>query len=234
MLHALAEALPRHPLRGALRAFGALNYAFPVNPFSVTAVLTGRRTYLFDNHRLATLLTRALPVEHLEDTAVALAVLAADARDGDSVLLSRGPALPALLASAAIAGIYPTVRIGGRTLMDGGVANHTTLDDAVECGADEVYLLSPGFSRLPAPPSTVLAMVLHAYDLLAEQRMAASVARVEHRVRLHRLPPLPQVEVFPIDFRQTAELITRADEATTGWLEAMAPTAGARARSHIA
>jgi NTE family protein len=220
MLRALAENLPWHPLRGALRALGALNYAFPINPLTLNAVITGRRNYLFDNDRLAELLTRTLPVDRLEDTAIPLAVLAADVRNGDPVLLSRGPVLPALLASAAIPGVYPTVQVGGRVLMDGAVANHTTLDAAVECGADEVYLLSPGFSRQPpTPPSTVIGMVLHAYNLLAEQRMAASIARVEHRVRLHRLPPLSPVEVLPIDFRQTAELITRAAEVTTGWLD---------------
>jgi NTE family protein len=31
-------------------------------------------------------------------------------------------------------------------LMDGGVADQTTLDYAVGQGADEVYLLTPGFS----------------------------------------------------------------------------------------
>jgi NTE family protein len=136
------------------------------------------------------------------------------------VLLSRGPAVPALLASAAIPGIYPTVEVDGRILMDGGVAHHTALDAAVECGADEVYLLGPGFCcRQPAPPPTVIAMMLHAYNLLAEQRMAASIARVEHRIRLHLLPPVCPVDVLPIDFRETAELITRAAEATSRWLD---------------
>ena len=219
MLRTLAEHLPWHPPRPALRALGALNYAFPVNPRTLEAAAAGRRNYLFDNDRLAHLLARALPVDRLEDSTIRLAVLTADAHNGDPVLLSRGPAVPALLASAAIPGIYPTVEVDGRILMDGGVAQRTALDAAVECGADEVYLLGPAFScQQPAPPSTVIAMLLHAYNLLAEQRMAASIARVEHRIRLHLLPPLCPVDVLPIDFRQTAELINRAAEATSRWL----------------
>lgn len=201
------------------------------NPLTIEAVATGRRNYLFDNQALARFLDRVLPVDRLENTKIRLAVLAADASNGDPVLLSSGPALPALLASTAIPGLYPAVEVDGQVLMDGGVARDTTLDAAVKCGADEVYVLSPGFScRLPNLPSNVIGMVLHAYNLLAEQRMAASIARVEHHTRLHLLPPLCPIEVLPIDFRQTADLITMATEATSRWLEGDRDSRPARAR----
>lgn len=104
MAQVLVQSLPWHPLRGALRALGVLNYAFPVNPLTIEAVATGRRNYLFDNQALARFLDRVLPVDRLENTKIRLAVLAADAGNGDPVLLSSGPALPALLASTAIPG----------------------------------------------------------------------------------------------------------------------------------
>jgi NTE family protein len=224
MLRALAQDLPWHPVRGALHALGTRNYTFPVNPLILQAIATGHRNHVFDNDRLADLLTRVLPVERLEDTTIPLAVLAADARNGDPVLLCRGPAVPALLASTAIPGIYPTVDIDGRPLMDGEVATTTTLDAAVDYGADEIYLLNPGFNcHLPAPPSTVIAMLLHTYNLLADQRMAAAIARANHRVQLHPLAPTCPAEVLPLDFRQTAELITRAAEETTRTLDGHHP-----------
>ncbi|WP_248965914.1 patatin-like phospholipase family protein [Sphaerisporangium perillae] len=105
-----ARCLPRHPLRGALRAEGALNYAFPVNPLTIEAVVTGHRDHLFDNLALARFLEDALPIDRLESTKIPLTVLAADARNSGPVLLSAGPALPALLASMAIPGLYPLVR----------------------------------------------------------------------------------------------------------------------------
>jgi NTE family protein len=220
MLRAWTSDLPWHPVRGAMRAVGALNYAFPVKPLSLEAVATGRRNYLFDNDRLADFLKRALPVERIDDTKSRLAVVTADARNGDSVVLNKGPLVPALLASTAIPGLYPTVSIDGRNVMDGGLANETALDVAIENGATEVYLLSPGFSRqLPTPPSTVISMMLHAYNLLSEQRMATSIARIGRRVRLHLLAPTVPDDVLPIDFRQTAELITRSTEEATRMLD---------------
>ncbi|WP_433424154.1 patatin-like phospholipase family protein [Microtetraspora malaysiensis] len=226
-LRSLAANLPFHPLRGALQAFGALNYAFPINPVTVTEAMLGRRNYLFDNHSMRRFLQRILPIRDLEETRVPLSVLTADVRSGHAVVLSRGSALAALLASAAIPGLYPTVTIDDQVLMDGGVADQTTLDYAVDAGADEVYLLAPGFScHLPGAPSTAIAMALHGYNLLSEQRISASIRHNTSRTRMHVLPPLCPVEVLPIDFAQTADLIDRATRATAHWLERREPHPG--------
>jgi NTE family protein len=223
----LARKLPFHPVRGALQAFGALNYAFPLNPVTLVEAVLGRRNYLFDNDSLQRFLLRILPIRNLEDTQIPLSVLTADVRSGQAVVLSHGPALPALLASTAIPGLYPNVTIGRHVLMDGGVASQTTLDYAVDAGADEVYLLAPGFScQLPAPPSTAIAMALHGYNLLSEQRIGASIAHNRSRTHLRVVPPLCPVEVLPIDFGQTAELIERATQTTSHWLEHQEPKPG--------
>ncbi|MEV3963370.1 patatin-like phospholipase family protein [Nocardia sp. NPDC050193] len=219
-LRSLLTNLPRHPVRGALQAVGMLNYTFAFNPLTFAGGFLGRRNYLFDNRSLTRFLQHVLPVENLQDTVLPLSVLATDVHSGQAALLSHGPALPALLASTAIPAIYPNVTIDDRVLMDGGVADRTTLDCAVADGADEVYLLAPGFScHLPVPPSTAIAMALHGYNLLNEQRMNASIAHNRHRAHLHVLPALCPVEVLPIDFAQTADLIERATKSTLHWLD---------------
>lgn len=226
-LRSLATDLPLHPVRGTRRALGAMNYAFPVNPRIFAEAMLGRRNHLFDNAPLRRFLGAILPIEDLRDGDIPLSVLTTDVRSGRAVVLSRGPALPALLASTAIPAVYPPVTIGGRELMDGGFADRTTLDHAVDAGADEVYLLAPGFScRLPAPPSTAIGMALHGYNLLAELRIGASITANRERTRLRVLPPLCPVEILPIDFRQTADLIDRADRATLHWLEHNRPRPG--------
>lgn len=223
----LLANLPFHPLRGVLGAMGALNYTFPVGPLAMAEGLIGRRNYLFDNGRLERFLRHILPIQTLEETRIPLVVQVTDVCSGRAVPLSRGPAVPALLASTAIPGVYPNVTVDGRTFMDGGVAHHTTLDYAINAGADEVYILTPGFScDLPAPPSTVAAMALHTYNLLEEQRMHASIIRAQQHARLHRVPPLCPVEVLPIDFGQTADLIRNAEVATSHWLDTGRPKPG--------
>ncbi|MCQ4079594.1 patatin-like phospholipase family protein [Streptomyces sp. RB6PN25] len=220
VLHTLADSLPGRPLRGVLRALGGLNYIFPINPLMIGLAAAGRTNHLFDNHRFRRYVENVLPLERLEQARLPVKILATDVCNGEGVLLSRGEAVPALMASTAVPGFYPSVEIGGRHLMDGSVSSNTTLDHAIELGADEVYLLTPGYScPLPAPPSTVLAIAVHTYNLLGEQRMAASIANARTQVRLYPLPALCPMEVLPIDFRQTARLIEQATESTLYWLD---------------
>ncbi|MEU7889008.1 hypothetical protein AB0B54_26190 [Microbispora bryophytorum] len=91
VLRTLAENLPLHPLRGALRALGVLNYTFPINPATLAAAALGRRNYLFDNSSLRRFLDRILPIRRLEETRTPLSVLTADVRTHhDGTVRARG------------------------------------------------------------------------------------------------------------------------------------------------
>jgi NTE family protein len=142
-LRALARNLPLHPLRGVRQALGVANYTLPFHPLTLAEAMFGRHNHMFDNQSLRRFLQRILLIENLEDTQIPLSVLTTDVHSGWAVVLSRGPALPALPASTAIPALYPNVSIGDQVLMDGGISDRTTLDYAVEQGADEVYLLTP-------------------------------------------------------------------------------------------
>lgn len=49
----------------------------------------------------------------------------------------------AVLASTAIPGVFPPVRIGGRSYVDGGAATATSLDLAVEAGCEAILCIAP-------------------------------------------------------------------------------------------
>jgi NTE family protein len=57
----------------------------------------------------------------LEDATIPVHITATDV-EGMAVVLSNGPAIDAILASTAIPGVVPPVRIDGQTLMDGAIA----------------------------------------------------------------------------------------------------------------
>jgi NTE family protein len=218
-LQVLVEHLPKAPLQGVLRALGVVNHVFPLNPLTLASALLGRSNHLIDSQRFEEFLQRVLPIDELQHTKIPAEVLATDVCSGRSVPISHGPTVPAVMASTAIPAVYPNVEHDGRTLVDGEIANGTCLDRAVELGADEVYLLRPCLSReLKQPPTNVLAMAVHAYNLLSEQRLAASIAQVRPMVTLHELPPPSPVRVLPVDFTHTTELIEQAAESTDRWL----------------
>lgn len=74
----------------------------------------------------------------LEDLPVELAIVASDLNSGEEVILTKGRISDAVKASIAIAGIFPAVQIGGKTLIDGGYVNQIPVEDAFKLGADVV------------------------------------------------------------------------------------------------
>jgi NTE family protein len=193
---------------------------FPLRPARALAALVGAAPSLCSDHDLRRLICRHLTVERLEDARIPLHVVATDIISGEEVLLSRGNAVEAVLASAAIPAVFPSVEIEGRHLVDGGIADNAAISQAVALGADRVYVLPSGYAcALPDAPQTLLASALQSLTLLVERRLVLEVARYSSTVDLRVLPPLCPLAVGPSDFRQAAQLIGRARAATSGWLE---------------
>ena len=109
---------------------------FPTPALRSLMRLLSRRAHLVDPAALTRLLERHLPYRRLQDARLPCCIVATDLLDGIEVRLREGPVIQALLASAAIPAIFPSVKIGGRHVVDGGVASHTPLAAAVEMGAD--------------------------------------------------------------------------------------------------
>lgn len=184
---------------------------FPANPLSGFVGFIGRRNYLVPDAGLRQLIGRHVEFERLEEAAVPLHVIATDLRTGEERRLSSGPAVEAVIASAAIPGVFPPVSWEGTELIDGGVANNTPISHALELGADEVYVLPTGYTcALDEPPRGALAMLLHAMSLLIQQRLIIEIELLKDEARLIVLPPPCPLAVQPIDFSRAGTLIERA------------------------
>src|SRR5439155_356468 len=70
------------------------------------------------------------------------AVVATDLNAGKPAVFRSGELTPALLASTAIPGVFPMVRINEREHLDGGIVANTPLSIAVDDGAKEILAVS--------------------------------------------------------------------------------------------
>lgn len=193
---------------------------FPFHPAQAALALAGRADHLTDNDKFRRLLETHLPYRELQDASWPLHVVATDVTTGAEVVLSRGPVVDAVLASIAVPGIFPPVRIDGRILMDGAVANNSPISVAVDQGATTVYVLHAGYAcALTTPPRTALAMAIHALTVLLHQRLLADIDDYRKSVQLRVAPPLCPLEVSPADFGHNGELLARAANATRTWID---------------
>lgn len=136
---------------------------FPLNPLSGLFGFLGSRDHLVPGSGLRKLIVQHTRDLRLEQMPIEFHVVAVDVITGEEVRLSRGPALDAVLASAAIPSVFAPVAWEDRTLMDGGVANNKPISHAVQLGAREIYVLPSGHAcALEQPPSSALGMALHA------------------------------------------------------------------------
>ncbi len=195
------------------------NDVFPLRPLAGLTGFLGRRNSLVPSDGLRSILTKRLRLDRIENARIPLHIVATEVTHGDEVVLSRGSAIDALLASTAIPGVFPPVTIDGRALMDGGVADNTPVSSAVALGATRIFVLPTGYAcGLAIPPKGALGMVLQALSLLIAQRLSFDIERFEDRAELHVIPPLCPLDVSPVDFSKSAQLIERSHRETTTWL----------------
>ena len=183
---------------------------FPLNPLTGFVGFFGLRDHLVSDHGLRQLVETYTQFERLEAAPIPFHVIATDLLSGREVRLSEGDAAEAVLASAAIPGIFPPVSRDGRRLIDGGVSNNTPIADAIELGAERIYVLPTGNAcDLGQPPRGALGMFLHAMSLLIMRRLLIEVELLSDRAELIVLPPPCPLSITPIDFSHAEELVVR-------------------------
>jgi NTE family protein len=200
---------------------------FPINPRMVIGGLANHRDHLVPDTGMRRLAGRHLQFSRLEQADIPVHLVAFDLVSGQEVRLSRGPALEAVLAAAAIPGVLPPVRSDGRLLVDGGVVNNTPISHAVELGADRIYVLptdDPQARSLPDGPRGALDAAVHAFTVLVGARLQADLARYATRAEIIVLPAVNHQHVQPTDFDHSSRLIGHCHAAARTVLDALQPT----------
>jgi NTE family protein len=206
---------------------------FPLSPVTGLLGFVGFRGHLVPDGNLRRLIAEHVDFDRLEDARVPLHAIVTDVLTGLERRLSTGPAVDAVMASAAIPGVFPPVSLEGQLLIDGGVCNNNPVSHAIELGAKEIYVLPAGFAcDLDEPPHGALDMLLHAMSLMLAQRLRVEIELYRKRVRLVVLPPPCPHDVRPIDFSHATELIDGALAASRMFLDDLEanPSPDARTR----
>jgi NTE family protein len=193
---------------------------FPPNPVTAALGLLDVRDYLVSNSNLKSIIGDYLQFEELEDAPIPLRLIATEVRSGAERRLASGDAETAILASAAIPGVFPSIKREGETLVDGGVSNNTPISDAAELGAGMIYVLPTGAPcELPSPPRGAIPMLVHAIALLINQRLVADIEHYSEQAQLIVLPPPCPAGVYASDFGHAHELIEQGHELASEALD---------------
>ena len=193
---------------------------FPVDARQMLRGLLGLSPAVATNRKLRQFIDTHSSIHDLAQAQVPVHFVAADLLSGRDVLISTGDLATGVLASCAIPGVLPPVERAGGHLIDGALAHHTGIAQAVELGATVVYILPTGAAcALSRAPRSAAGVALHSLSLLIEQRLSHEVAAIQAATTIKLLPPLCPLAVSAADFSHARELITRARRSSLRWID---------------
>jgi NTE family protein len=134
-------------------------------------------------------LLRALPVQRVEDLQVRFQCVAASIERAAEHWFDSGALADVVLASCAVPGILPPVKIGEEHFIDGGIVNSIPVARAVALGARSIYVLQVGRLEKPLqPPRWPWEVGLVAFEVARRHRFAHDLESMPDGVKLHILP----------------------------------------------
>lgn len=191
------------------------------------AVRTG--THLYSSTPLRRRLVEELGDRSFADLQIPFQCCASSIERSGEHWFSAGRVVDAVMASAAVPGLFPPARVDGEHYLDGGIVNSVPLGRAVELGATEVYVLQVG--RLDRPlsvPRKPWEVARVSFEIARRHRFVRELAALPDGVRAHVLPTgndaddarVDAVTAFR-DFRQVRSRMSAAYDASTAYLESL-------------
>ena len=204
---------------------GAAAEAFGGSLFGRVRTLARSGTHLHPNGPLRQLL-EDLPVGRIEELALPFQCVAASIERAAAHWFVDGPIVPAVLASAAVPGLLPPVRVGDEHFFDGGLVHSIPVGRALELGARTIYVLHVGRIERPLQvPTRPWEVGLVAFEIARRYRFTEDMAAIPAGVTVHVLPAgadaPPGVDLSQLRYRDTSrvdEHIRRAYEASAAYL----------------
>jgi NTE family protein len=188
-------------------------------------------THLHPNLPLRRLLESHLPVRHFEDLPVPFQCVAASVERAGAVWFHSGPLIPAVLASAAVPGLLPAVRINGEHHFDGGLVHSIPVGRAVQLGARRIFVLHVGRIEKPlTAPRRPWEVGLVAFEIARRHRFVEEMATLPDDVIVHVLPAGGDgrsdlaAQLRYRDSSKVVAYIDRARAATAAYLESKVPS----------
>jgi NTE family protein len=180
-------------------------------------------THLHPSAPLRRLLAGALP-ERFDDLQVPFQCVAAHIEQATAHWFDSGPLVDAVLASCAVPGLLPPVRIGDAHYLDGGLVHSIPVGRALRLGATTIYVLHVGRVEQPLrPPRRPWQVGLVAFEIARRHRFVEEMATVPEGTRVVVLRSgMEETPLVSLRYRDTRRVATRIDSAYRASREVLA------------
>ncbi len=167
----------------------AIRNAFSEKLWGRAVRLARSGTHLHSIEPLRHMLDAMLPAGDFAELALPFQCVAASIERASACWFSAGPLVPAILASCAVPGLLPPVKVGGEHCFDGGLVDSIPVGRALALGATIVYVLQVG--RIESPltvPRRPWEVGLVAFEIARRHRFHEEMSELPEGVEVHLLP----------------------------------------------
>jgi len=167
----------------------AIRQAFSENLWGRAVRLARSGTHLHSIEPLRHMLTAKLPASDFAELTLPFHCVAASIERASARWFSAGPLVPAILASCAVPGLLPPVKVGDEHCFDGGLVDSIPVGRALALGATTVYVLQVG--RIESPltvPRRPWEVGLVAFEIARRHRYHEEMSELPDGVDVHLLP----------------------------------------------
>ncbi len=182
-------------------------------------------TYLHSNEPLRRLIEDVVADRKIEDLAVRFQCVAASIERAGARWFDSGPVVDAVLASCAVPGLLPPVRIRDEHFVDGGLVASVPVGRAVELGATRIFVLQVGrLEQTLRPPRRPWEVAVVAFEIARRHQFVDDMTRAGG-IETHLLPSgggVPSVSLRYRDLSAVHRRIQAAYQATSAYLDALA------------
>jgi len=181
--------------------------------------LARTHTHVHPNEPLRGLLEAQFDATLIEDLAVPFQCVAACIERAAEHWFASGSLVDAVLASAAVPGVLPPVRIGDEHFLDGGLVNSIPVSRAVALGANTIYVLQVGRIERPLEvPRRPWEVATVAFEIARRHRFAHDMTTLPDCVVVHVLPtgadePPRTADLAALRYRDFSNVTKRIDAA---------------------
>lgn len=179
-------------------------------------------THVHENIPLRRLLEEYLAERRFDELAIPFQCVAACIERAAAHWFHTGPIIPAVLASAAVPGLLPPVRIDGEHYFDGGLVHSIPVGRAVQLGARRIFVLHVGRIEQPLmAPRRPWEVGLVAFEIARRHRFVEEMATLPDDVMVHVLPAgtegtgAGRADLSQLRYRDYTRVETYIDRART-------------------
>lgn len=166
-----------------------------------------------------------------EDLALPLYVIATNLSHGGRAVFQRGPLMDAVLASSAIPGIFPPVRVDDALYADGGMVDGCSVETAIEMGACRIFVLAIGYDAAAgdgaawmrageraAAGHSAPSVIQRASQVMGNYQIQRALERTPQGVETHLISLSPDAGGGTLSFGNVAGLIECAYTSARAYL----------------